>query len=92
MIKEYIGSEGTRHNLTKYTLSNSVKVILNDEELEELFYNTDLYLDMRAEVLELEAEVLYRDSEADELREALEYEEDTNDELREEIEALKENK
>lgn len=41
MIKEYIGSLetefGLRHNLTKYTLSNRVEVILNDDELYELF-------------------------------------------------------
>jgi len=37
MIKEYIGSLGNRHNLTKYTLANDVEVILNEQEEEELF-------------------------------------------------------
>ena len=90
MQKEYIGTVGNRHELTKYTLSNNTEITLNDEEIEELFYNTDLYLDIKAELLELEAEVSYIDSEADELREALEYEEDTNDSLLKEIETLKE--
>lgn len=37
MIKEYIGSLGNRHNLTKYTLTSGVEVILNEQEEEELF-------------------------------------------------------
>ena len=42
MIKEYIGSLETRHNLTKYTLRNGIEVILNDEELEEVFKGSKL--------------------------------------------------
>ena len=41
MIKEYMGSFetefGLRHNLTKYTLSSGIEVILNNDELQELF-------------------------------------------------------
>ena len=42
MQKEYIGSIDTRHNLTKYTLSNNVEVILNVEEMEEFFKGSKL--------------------------------------------------
>ena len=46
MIKEYIGSVetefGLRHNLTKYTLSNGIEIILNDDELQELFEGSKL--------------------------------------------------
>ena len=42
MIKEYVGSLDTRHNLTKYTLSNDVEIILNDEEMEEIFKGSKL--------------------------------------------------
>lgn len=42
MIKEYIGSLGTRHNLTKYILSNDVEVVLSDAELQELFEGSKL--------------------------------------------------
>lgn len=37
MQKEYIGSLDTRHNVTKYILNNGIEVILNDDEMEELF-------------------------------------------------------
>ena len=42
MIKEYIGSFEFRHQLTKYTLSTGVDVILNDAEMEELFKGSKL--------------------------------------------------
>ena len=42
MIKEYIGSVDTRHNLTKYTLRNGVEIVLNDDEMEELFKGSKL--------------------------------------------------
>ena len=42
MQKEYIGSVDTRHNLTKYTLSNNVDIILNVEEMEEVFKGSKL--------------------------------------------------
>ena len=42
MQKEYIGSLETRHNLTKYTLSNNIEVILSDNEMEELFNGSKL--------------------------------------------------
>ena len=42
MQKEYIGSVDTRHNLTKYTLSNNVDIILNVEEMEEFFKGSKL--------------------------------------------------
>ena len=46
MIKEYVGSFetefGLRHNLTKYVLRNGVEVILNDDEMEELFKGSKL--------------------------------------------------
>jgi predicted nucleic acid-binding protein len=42
MINEYVGSLGTRHNLTKYILSNDVEVVLSDAELQELFEGSKL--------------------------------------------------
>ena len=46
MIKEYVGSfetkHGLRHNLTKYTLRNGVEIVLNDDELQELFEGSKL--------------------------------------------------
>ena len=42
MIKEYIGSLETRHNCTKYTLSNGIEIILNEEEMEEFFKGSKL--------------------------------------------------
>lgn len=42
MTKEYIGSLGTRHNLTKYVLSTGVEVVLSDAELQELFEGSKL--------------------------------------------------
>ena len=46
MQKEYIGSVeteyGLRHNLTKYTLRNGVEIVLNDDEMEELFKGSKL--------------------------------------------------
>ena len=46
MTKEYMGSVetefGLRHNLVKYTLRNRVEVILNDDELQELFEGSKL--------------------------------------------------
>lgn len=42
MTKEYVGSLDTRHHLTKYTLTNGVEVILNDDEMEELFKGSKL--------------------------------------------------
>lgn len=46
MQKEYVGSVetefGLRHNLTKYTLRNGVEVILNEDEMEELFKGSKL--------------------------------------------------
>ena len=46
MIKEYVGSVeteyGLRHNLTKYTLRNGVEIVLNDDEMEELFKGSKL--------------------------------------------------
>lgn len=47
MIKEYLASVetefGLRHNLTKYTLSNNVEVILSDDELQELYEGSKLW-------------------------------------------------
>lgn len=60
MIKEYIGSLGNRHNLTKYTLTNGVEVTLNEQEEEELFSgsifrdNTIEELNEKIEDLELD--------------------------------------
>jgi hypothetical protein len=46
MQKEYLASVetefGLRHNLTKYTLSNNVEVVLSDDEMEELFKGSKL--------------------------------------------------
>jgi hypothetical protein len=46
MQKEYLASVetefGLRHNLTKYTLRNGVEIVLNDEEMEELFKGSKL--------------------------------------------------
>ena len=47
MQKEYLASVetefGLRHNLTKYTLSNNVEVILSDDELQELYEGSKLW-------------------------------------------------
>ena len=48
MIKEYVGSFGFRHGLTKYTLSNGVDVILNEDEIKELFKNSKLGREMES--------------------------------------------
>ena len=42
MITEYLGSFEFRHSLTKYTLSTGVEVILNEDEMEELFKDSKL--------------------------------------------------
>ena len=42
MIKEYIGSLGARHQLTKYILNSGVEIILNVEEMDELFIGSKL--------------------------------------------------
>ena len=42
MIKEYVGSFETKHNCTKYTLSNGIEIILNEGEIEELFKGSKL--------------------------------------------------
>ena len=42
MTTEYIGSVEFRHQLTKYTLSNGVDVLLNEGEIEELFNGSKL--------------------------------------------------
>ena len=42
MIKEYVGSFEFRHGLTKYTLSNGVEIVLNDDEMAELFNSSKL--------------------------------------------------
>jgi len=87
MVKNYIGSVGTRHNLTKYTLSNNVEVTLNDEEIEELIYDTDVYINMVAEIENLEAENKYFENKIIELEEELEHQSLDNDSLSDEIEA-----
>ena len=52
MIKEYMASVeteyGLRHQLTKYTLSNGVDVILNEDEIKELFKNSKLGREMES--------------------------------------------
>lgn len=45
MTKEYLGSVGNRHNLTRYVLANRTEVILNEDELEELFLGSSFYED-----------------------------------------------
>ena len=56
MTEEYVGSFetefGLRHNLTKYILRNGVEVILNEEEMEELFGGSKL----GSEIVSLKAE------------------------------------
>ena len=46
MIKEYVGSFetefGLRHQLTKYILRNDVEIVLNEDELKELFEGSKL--------------------------------------------------
>ena len=66
MTKEYIGSVetefGLRHNLTKYILRNGVEVILNDDEMEELFKYSKLGRELenlRAENQKLESQKEY---------------------------------
>ena len=41
-MKEYMASFEFRHGLTKYTLSNGVEVILNEDEMAELFKGSKL--------------------------------------------------
>ena len=45
-MKEYLGSFetefGLRHNLTKYILRNGVEIVLNDDEMKELFEGSKL--------------------------------------------------
>ena len=41
-MKEYIGSLGARHGLTKYILRNGVEAILSEDELLELFEGSKL--------------------------------------------------
>ena len=48
MIKEYVGSLGSRHNLTKYTLNSGFEVILNEDELAELFKNSKLGTEIKS--------------------------------------------
>ena len=52
MIKEYLGSFEFRHQLTKYTLSNGVEIILNEDEIKELFNSSKL----RGDIESLKAE------------------------------------
>ena len=42
MTTEYIGSLDARHHLTKYILSSGLEVILNEDEMEELFKGSKL--------------------------------------------------
>ena len=60
MTKEYIGSVemeyGLRHNLTKYTLRNGVEIVLNDDEMKELFEGSKLRGDI--EILKAENQKL----------------------------------
>ena len=56
MIKEYVGSFETKHNCTKYTLSNGIEIILNEGEIEELFKGSKLGKEM--EILKAENQKL----------------------------------
>ena len=79
MTKEYIGSIDTRHSLTKYTLSNGVEIILNEQELEELYFKTDYYkevLGLEAQVRDLEVYSDNKDSEINELEQQVQELED----------------
>ena len=42
MTTEYVGSFEFRHGLTKYTLRNGVEIVLNDDELQEIFEGSKL--------------------------------------------------
>lgn len=42
MTMEYMASVDSRYNLTKYTLNSGVEIILNVEEMEELFKGSKL--------------------------------------------------
>mgnify|MGYP006395222089 CR=1 FL=1 len=52
MTMEYMASVDSRYNLTKYTLNSGVEIILNVEEMEELFKGSKL----RKEIESLRAE------------------------------------
>ena len=78
MQKEYIGTEGTRHELIKYTLSSNTEVILTYEELEELLLNSEVYLDMKDEVSYLQGDISF-------LEEGIEDKNTTIGELEEQI-------
>lgn len=42
MQKEYLASLDSRHNLSKYILTNGVEVVLSEDEIEELFKSSKL--------------------------------------------------
>ena len=52
MTTEYLGSFEFRHGLTKYTLSNNIEIVLNDDEMGELFNGSKLRGDI--EILKAE--------------------------------------
>ena len=56
MTTEYIASLNSRHQLTKYTLSNNVEVILSEDEMAELFKGSKLGGDI--EILKAENQKL----------------------------------
>ena len=56
MTKEYVGSFEFRHNCTKYTLSNGIEIILNEDELQEIFEGSKLGGDI--EILKAENQKL----------------------------------
>jgi len=88
MQKEYIGSLGVRHNLTKYTLTNGVEVILNKQEEEELFKDTELFEDTLGDYLLLQNDHQYLVEEANELEELLAKSERANEKYQNHIEVL----
>ena len=62
MIMEYMASLGSRHGLTKYTLSSGIEIVLNENELEELFKGSKLGKEiesLRAEIQKLEHQKEY---------------------------------
>ena len=48
MTKEYVASLNSRHQLTKYTLRNGVEIVLNDDELQELFEGSKLGRELKS--------------------------------------------
>ena len=71
MTKEYIGTRGARHNLTKYTLTSGVEVKLSDEDIIELAKETDTYEELKQELSDKTDEILVLETKLEHYKEPL---------------------